>query len=130
MEALTPAPKAIFKELPLTTAFRMAVAASIAIAPVQALSAQSTPPRIAPAASVLFRPTVVPDAAHLAPAHVGGHGETGAIVGGAVLGLGGALLGNGLCQSNEKCTGATLGGAAVGAVVGAVLGAFIGARID
>ena len=104
---------------------------SLALAAPQVMAAQSTPPpRIAPAASVLFRPTVAPGAAHPAPAHVGGHGETGAIVGGVVLGVGGALLGNGLCQSNERCTGATLGGAAVGAVVGAVLGAFIGARID
>ena len=103
---------------------------SLVLAAPQVTAAQSTPPRIAPAASVLFRPAVAPDAARLAPTNVGGHGETGAIVGGAVLGVGGALLGNGLCDSNESCTGATIGGAAMGAVIGAVLGAFIGAQID
>lgn len=109
---------------------QMLIATALVVATPAVVAAQAPALHIAPSASVLFHQVAVPETARPAPANVGGHGVTGAIVGGAVLGVGGAILGNGLCDSGGRCTSATIAGAAVGAVVGAVLGAFIGATID
>lgn len=104
--------------------------ALLMMAAASTLSAQAVDRPIGPRPSSLFVPPTTSAAGRVAPANVGGHGVTGAIIGGAVLGVGGAILGNGLCDSGGKCTSATIAGAAVGAVVGAVIGAFIGGAID
>jgi len=60
------------------------------------------------------------------------HWKEGALVGGVLGGLGGALLGHALCtqseQANKNCTGATVIGAVLSAVVLAIPGALIGGQ--
>lgn len=105
------------------------IAIVLSAAPCRAQSARSIYPLIAPRGSVVFTPISEPE---LAAARMGtgvGHGTTGAIVGAGVLGLTGAILMHSACDTNEPCTGSTIGGALVGAVVGAVVGAFIGSSI-
>jgi uncharacterized membrane protein YeaQ/YmgE (transglycosylase-associated protein family) len=56
----------------------------------------------------------------------------GVIVGALALGVGGALVANGLCHddgSDEHCARSIIGYSLVGAVVGGVTGGLIGAAI-
>lgn len=59
------------------------------------------------------------------------HWATGAIIGGAVLGIGMAWFTAGMCDSDSgggDCGAGAVGGFLMGAAVGAGIGAFIGAR--
>jgi hypothetical protein len=58
------------------------------------------------------------------------HWKEGALVGGILGAIGGALLGNGICHAGDdtssNCTAATIGVAAIGALGFGVIGALIG----
>jgi hypothetical protein len=83
-----------------------------------------------PHPSALFvTPAVAADSMRPAPTYW----KEGAITGGAIVGLTGALAMNGLCHMDDAnasgCGLAALGGAALGFLIGAVPGALIGGQI-
>ena len=111
----------------------MRIAALIALATfalVPQLAAQSSVWR--PRASILL--LLAPPRPPVSPLHLRRptptYWQEGALIGGLLGALGGALLGNGLCSDSEtlgqRCTGATLGGGALGAVILGVPAALIG----
>jgi len=102
--------------------------ASIALVP--PLAAQD--PVWGPRASVLLLPA--PPRPPIFPLHLSGPAPTywqeGALIGGLLGALGGALLGNGLCTDadtpGQSCTFSTVGGGVLGAVILGVPAALIG----
>jgi hypothetical protein len=59
------------------------------------------------------------------------HWKEGALIGGVSLGLGLALLADGLCRSSDSggsCGGATTGGFLLGGVLGGIIGALVGGQ--
>lgn len=59
------------------------------------------------------------------------HWKEGALIGGLSVGVGLALLANGLCRSSDtsgSCGGATTGGFLLGGVIGGIVGALVGGQ--
>jgi hypothetical protein len=83
-----------------------------------------------PAPSVLFRAEPTPeaqvDSLNIPPTYW----KEGALVGGAILGVTGAVLMHGLCGMDgpDNCGGALIGGAILGFFLGAIPGALIGGQ--
>ena len=57
------------------------------------------------------------------------HRWEGIVLGGLLVGLGGALLGNSLCEAEEDCTRPTVGIGLIGATLGVVVGGIVGSTI-
>lgn len=105
------------------------------------LGAQLSPTGpVAPAASMLVVPAPFPrwsvalgtEAAPLVDARADGDNSAkwwGLGIGAGVGAVGMVAVAQGLCDSNESCTGPSIGFALVGALVGGIVGIFIGSTI-
>lgn len=113
----------------MTSQLRMLAALAVALgAPTPARLAAQAPRIIAPHPSRLFAP---PDTASAAAS--GDFHREGGLIGGASVGILGALVGYGLCADSDthhgSCAGNALGGGLIGAVVGWTTGSLIGGLI-
>ena len=83
-----------------------------------------------PHASVLFEPpALTPDSSdtlNLPRTHA----KEGALIGGGLGILLGAVSGQMICEAGEHCTSSTIGGALTGAMVFGITGALIGGAIE